>query len=73
MRRRWRINAKQQAQAAAQLAYSRDNTRIDIAANIGTLWKHQAHVANGAEGVGAVPYPKCCIGLRQRAGRAGAF
>ncbi|HFK8745262.1 TPA: multiphosphoryl transfer protein [Escherichia coli] len=27
---------KQQAQAAAQLAYSRDNKRIDIAANIGT-------------------------------------
>lgn len=43
---------KQQAQAAAQLAYSRDNKRIDIAANIGTALEAPGAFANGAEGVG---------------------
>ncbi len=46
---------KQQAQAAAQLAYSRDNKRIDIAANIGTALEAPGAFANGAEGV-TVPY-----------------
>ena len=43
---------KQQAQAAAQLAYSRDNKRIDIAANIGTALEAPGAFANDAEGVG---------------------
>ena len=43
---------KQQAQAAAQLAYSRDKKRIDIAANIGTALEAPGAFANGAEGVG---------------------
>ncbi|EEZ0331592.1 phosphoenolpyruvate--protein phosphotransferase [Escherichia coli] len=43
---------QQQAQAAAQLAYSRDNKRIDIAANIGTALEAPGAFANGAEGVG---------------------
>ncbi|MFP1453728.1 putative PEP-binding protein [Escherichia coli] len=40
------------AQAAAQLAYSRDNKRIDIAANTGTALEAPGAFANGAEGVG---------------------
>ncbi|MDP4381182.1 putative PEP-binding protein, partial [Escherichia coli] len=43
---------QQQAQAAAQLAYSRGNKRIDIAANIGTALEAPGAFANGAEGVG---------------------
>ncbi|MFP1591765.1 putative PEP-binding protein [Escherichia coli] len=62
MRRRFAVERqKQQAQAAAQLAYSRDNKRIDIAANIGTALEAPGAFANGAEGVGLFRTEKCCI------------
>ena len=48
---------KQQAQAAAQLAYSRDNKRIDIAANIGTALEAPGAFANAS----GCSVPKCSI------------
>lgn len=43
---------QQQARDAAQLAWTKDNQRIDIAANIGTALEAPGAFANGAEGVG---------------------
>lgn len=43
---------QQQAQDAAQLAMTRDDQHIDIAANIGTALEAPGAFANGAEGVG---------------------
>lgn len=51
---------KQQAQAAAQLAYSRDNKRIDIAANIGTALKPRARLLTARKALGCF-VPKCSI------------
>lgn len=43
---------QQQSRDAAQLAITKDNKRIDIAANIGTALEAPGAFANGAEGVG---------------------
>ncbi|XPE65639.1 PEP-utilizing enzyme [Shigella flexneri] len=64
---------KQQAQAAAQLAYSRDNKRIDIAANMGTALEAPRHVCQRHGRCRAVPYRNALYQSRQRAGRAGAI
>lgn len=64
---------KQQAQAAAQLAYSRDNKRIDIAANIGFRSGSAGRVCQRRGRRWAVPYRNALYGSRQRAGRAGAI
>lgn len=62
---------KQQAQAAAQLAYSRDKKRIDIAANIGTALGSPRRVCQRRGRRWAVSYRNALYGSRQRAGRAG--
>lgn len=51
---------QQQAQAAAQLAYSRDSKRIDIAANIGTALEAQARLPTARKASGCF-VPKCSI------------
>ncbi len=51
---------KQQAQAAAQLAYSRDKKRIDIAANIGTALEARARLPTERKALGCF-VPKCSI------------
>ena len=43
---------QQQARDAAQIALTKDNQRIDVAANIGTALEAPGAFANGAEGVG---------------------
>ncbi|MFP1462623.1 putative PEP-binding protein [Escherichia coli] len=58
---------KQQAQAAAQLAYSRDNKRIDIAGEIGTALEAPGAFANGAGRRRAVPYRNARHGSRDSA------
>ncbi len=47
-----RLQQEQQRAAAQQLAHTRDNQRIEVMANIGSLAEVAAAVTNGAEGVG---------------------